>query len=481
MKILYYNWTQFDKKNNSGGGVNVYQKNLIQYLIKNTSNEVFFISSGIYYDTFKSYPYIKETKNIFGNRCRTFKIINSKCTAPAKAMYNNVETYLNDETTYELLKQFINQYGKFDVIHFNNIEGLSAKCLEIKKDYPETKVIYSIHNYALFCPQVNLFFNNESNCGDYNNGLKCCQCLKTNISQKRFIAFYKIDSVCEKLHMENISNKIKISLKKINKCIHKKQKEDMNTTDKKKNNMGYCQYRQSNVKKINDYVDIVLAVSERVRNIAIKMGIDEKKIYTNYIGTEFARNNIDYTNKTLNKENINIAYMGYFEKAKGLEFLLEALEILPTDIAKKINFLCYARIKDTDDEEHVKRINNLNQKLHLAKHYNGYDHKELQQILSNIDLGIVPVIWEDNLPQVAIEYVAHGVPVLCSDLGGAHELSSSKYFIYKAGNKQDFIDKIEKIINNREILDDYFKKRIKLTTMDEHVEKLLAYYKKEQI
>lgn len=34
MKILYYNWTQFDKKNNSGGGVNVYQKNLIQYLIK---------------------------------------------------------------------------------------------------------------------------------------------------------------------------------------------------------------------------------------------------------------------------------------------------------------------------------------------------------------------------------------------------------------------------------------------------------------
>ena len=28
MKILYYNWIQFDKKNNTGGGVNVYQKNL---------------------------------------------------------------------------------------------------------------------------------------------------------------------------------------------------------------------------------------------------------------------------------------------------------------------------------------------------------------------------------------------------------------------------------------------------------------------
>ena len=36
MRILFYNWIQFDKKNNSGGGVNVYQKNTIDYLIKNT-------------------------------------------------------------------------------------------------------------------------------------------------------------------------------------------------------------------------------------------------------------------------------------------------------------------------------------------------------------------------------------------------------------------------------------------------------------
>ena len=32
MRILFYNWIQFDKKNNSGGGVNVYQKNTIDYL-----------------------------------------------------------------------------------------------------------------------------------------------------------------------------------------------------------------------------------------------------------------------------------------------------------------------------------------------------------------------------------------------------------------------------------------------------------------
>ena len=48
MRILYYNWTQFDKKNNDGGGVNVYQKNLVKYLVDNTNNEIYFLSSGIY-------------------------------------------------------------------------------------------------------------------------------------------------------------------------------------------------------------------------------------------------------------------------------------------------------------------------------------------------------------------------------------------------------------------------------------------------
>jgi hypothetical protein len=34
MRILYYNWIQFDNKQNQGGGVNVYQRNIIDFLIK---------------------------------------------------------------------------------------------------------------------------------------------------------------------------------------------------------------------------------------------------------------------------------------------------------------------------------------------------------------------------------------------------------------------------------------------------------------
>lgn len=475
MKILYYNWVQFDKKNNDGGGVNVYQKNVIEYLVKNTSNEIYFISSGIYYDILKKKTYIKETKNIFGDKCKTYKIINSRCVAPSKAMYKDLETYIEDDSTYEALKQFIKEHGKFDIIHFNNIEGLSAKCLEIKKDFPDTKIIYSIHNYFLFCPQINLYYNNECNCTNFEDGNKCVKCLSNQLSKKTFITFYKIDGICEKLHLENLSKKIKLFSKKIKNKI--KRKNSNNNNNNNLNRKIFVKYREENVKKINENVDVVLAVSNRVKEIAIKMGIDENKIYTNYIGTEFAKNSINHLNVEPKEEYFTIAYMGYFDKMKGYDFLINALENLPEEIAKKIKFVCYAKIKEPSDNEKIERLQKLENKLYSVEYHNGYNHKELAGILSNINLGIIPVVWEDNLPQVAIEYVAHGVPVLSSDLGGAHELSKCDKFIFKSGDTQDFIEKLTQIIENKQLLNEFFNESLKLVTMEEHIKQLLEYYK----
>ena len=65
MKILYYNWIQFDNPQNIGGGVNVYQNNLIDYLTKHSNNEIYFLSSGYFYNALKDTPYIRKTKNCF--------------------------------------------------------------------------------------------------------------------------------------------------------------------------------------------------------------------------------------------------------------------------------------------------------------------------------------------------------------------------------------------------------------------------------
>lgn len=187
-KILYYNWVQFDNKEKMGGGVNIYQYNLIDELKDNSNYELYFLSSGLKYNPFKPYTYIKRTDNIFGNRCQSFEIINSSIIAPAFAIYMNPKKFIEDKESYKILKKFIEKHGPFDIIHFNNMEGLSVNVLKIKEDFPNTKIIFSIHNYQPICPLVQYFQNhNQCICHDFKEGQECINCSAWKPDKKEYI------------------------------------------------------------------------------------------------------------------------------------------------------------------------------------------------------------------------------------------------------------------------------------------------------
>lgn len=474
-KLLYYNWIQFDNDEKKGGGVNSYQRNIIEELLKEDGIEIYFISSGREYNLIKRNTYIKETKNIFGERCRTFRIVNSPILAPGKYLKeNDISIYLNDTVLYDILNEFITQNGGFDVIHFNNLEGLSLNILKLKENFKETKFIYSLHNYYAFCPQVELWANNEQNCRNYCDGARCVKCIPRDIYNSKIIINLSMNYYL----MENYSKLKKSFFNEISKYlnyIYRIRRVFPNTRNlmKVKNSKIFKEYREKNIQYINKYIDVIVAVSDRVRSIAINMGIDEEKLYLSYIGTKFADVRIIKNNDKINCDIFQIIYMGYMKKYKGFYFFLDALSNIDNRIAKSINIILATKIIDVSI---IKRIEKLREKYNDIKIIDGYTHEELPSLLENCHLGIVPVLWEDNLPQVAIEMVAHGVPVLASDLGGASELSNSNLFKFKNGNIEDFNDKLIKIINNREILEKYWEKYMPLKTMNQHVEELKDVY-----
>ena len=476
MRILYYNWIPFNKKHNTGGGVNVYQNNLINSFEKKTGYELFFLSSGIHYSFFNKKAQIIETTK--GDAaCRTFEFYNSPIIAPAAGM-NDFKQFLYDEVTYRELKNFITEYGPFDVLHYNNIEGLSGKCLEIKRDFPKMKVLYSLHNYFLFCPNGYLFFNNSENC--FGKAMQCEICCKNAVSSKKFEFFYKVDNLCMKLNAESIAPKIKSVGKNINSRIHKNENYKNDYIDDNNGNKSafdFEEFRIKNVDRLNKYVDYILAVSDRVREIAVAYGVRPEKVFTNYIGTKFAESAMTHPHERDNHDGITIAYMGFLKKEKGIEFLCDALKKFDAEHGKKLSFKCYARNKGTEYELNlIRKIESLQQVLHKVEYHNGYTHDELPRIMKSIDVGVVPVIWEDNLPQVAIEFAANGVPVLTSNLGGANELSDSPYFVYDSSSQESLIAKLYSIIDNPALMQDYYAQFNQLTTMDEHIEKLVYYY-----
>src|SRR5574344_1148486 len=97
--------------------------------------------------------------------------------ATAFAIFMNPMSFIDDVGSYNILDKFIKENGPFDVIHFNNIEGISINVLKLKEKYPNTKFIVSIHNYQPICP-LNQYFQNHNNviCHDFKNGKECLKC-----------------------------------------------------------------------------------------------------------------------------------------------------------------------------------------------------------------------------------------------------------------------------------------------------------------
>lgn len=451
-KILIYNWVQFDNPDKYGGGVNIYCYNLVETILNDRPDiQVYFLSSGWSYDATTTECYIRSTNNVFGNRCRSFEVVNSPVPAAQNMILNNPEIALNNKNLKNIISKFIEDCGPFLAVHFNNIEGISLDILDLKKKFVETKFIYSVHNYIPFC--VTGFYyqrHNKCICTPKHSKDECLQC--TNIGRRNDISKEIYWRATKSIKRSNIIPYKEWSsffgfdkLDAANNCIYLKEFCDLAT------------------RKINENIDCVLAVSEKVKKIALENGIKNNIIYTSYIGTKVAeyQTKKGYYNKN---KFLKIGYLGsdiYFEE-KGYPFLMDTLSSISKDDAAKIDLFL------TTTNGDIETMKSKLSKFHSVNIKKGYKHNELRDMLIDVDLGVVPVLWEDNLPQIAIEMVAMGVPVLCSSFGGASELCKDDLFKFKGGNKDDFRNKILYFLNNKEKLELYWKNHSELVTMKQH-------------
>lgn len=471
MRILIYNWVPFDERLR-GGGVTVYTRNLIRGLTKKYPKvEIFFLCAGSYYDTSNTSIRYEEIKLNCEITCKAFTIVNSPVFAPAYLAIYHVKNTLYDKSLKEVFCNFLNQEGPFDVVHFQNLEGLSIDAISCKKEFPWIKFIYTIHNYYAFCPRVDLWRGNRENCLCDNTGKNCIECMICHVPSEKLKKKMELTYGLRKEYTEEKKQKSMYIGEKLDKYYEKEEKKNLSKEKLDELSQLLEKYREKFVNAVNGNMDCVLAVSKRVEEIALRNGIEKTIINTSYIGTEVADIAINKYRGSGNYP-LTIIYMGYQNTEKGFSFLMDAFDIMKEELCRKINLIIAARgniYTESKVEEHKKKFYNVIYK-------NGYLREEIPDLLSKADIGIVPVLWEDNLPQIAIEMSAYGVPVLCSDRGGAKELTENPNFVFEAGNVYSFITKLGFLIDHPDLLNGYYKGYPKLTTMNEHIKELMRYY-----
>lgn len=451
-KILLYNWSPVN--GNNGGGVELYERNLVNALLERGGYEIYHLNSGLTYTRDRKVRLCK-IESGYPSHVHSYEIVNSPVLAPAQQSIKNLRHYLTDETVYQILKSFVSDIGGFDIIHFNNIEGLPLKVLDLKKDFPNTKIIYSAHNYFPVCSRVNLWkdepIDGGHNC-DKKSWDECANCYhkipyKPHVFMRRYAGMPGAGRIG--MFAAKFPDKDDVGL--------------------------YARFERETVASINDNVDCVLAVSQRVKDILVEKGFDAKKTHVSYIGTAVAEKCLNHSNADVNAEPFRMIYMGYMRKDKGFYFFMEALQKMPDDIAAKCEVRFVARHSQEQRSE-IEAIEALKQRFAKIDLVNGYNKDNQQELLQGMHLGVVPVMWEDNLPQVAIEQIAYGVPVLASNLGGASELCKDDRFVFNAGDHRQFIEKICYLVSNRHALSEYWSHTMQLVSMKQHIDELEQYY-----
>lgn len=497
MRILYYNWVDYLDDERRGGGVAVYQRNVMRDWAESDVVDASFLCSGLGFDITGQPPRWEQIRHgPAQDRERRFEIVNSGVQGPGHHSYGD-PAQVDHAETLAVFADFLERTGPYDVVHFNNLEGLPARALEVAAA-SGARIVLSLHNYYPFCSQVNFWQDEARNCTGYDNGRNCVGCVPHLPSPK---LVRHANALAYRLKCAGIrpgtrsfdilfGQSMRIGRRVLNLRRRRKGAERAaeaatavperaaRTEARASTAQGahYVTRRAEMVRLINSHCHKVLCVSDAVRRIAGDHGITPELLETCRIGSveagKFAltspRDSFLASDGTL-----HMAYLGYMRRDKGIFFLLDALEALPDAMAARLRLTVAAR---RGDAETMARLDRLGTRLAALNWHDGYGHDDLDDILGDVALGLIPVQWEDNLPQVAIEMHARHIPLLCSDLGGAHELGNCPELTFPATGIADFRDRIEALLAARILPGDYWATAQAPVTMQAHQKALGRAY-----
>jgi len=170
-------------------------------------------------------------------------------------------------------------------------------------------------------------------------------------------------------------------------------------------------------------------------------------------------------------EKLTFFYGGSFIRHKGVHILIEAF--------KRVNGNAELKIYGSGQYEYsLRQAASQDPRI---KFCGVFSSDQIGQVLSQIDVAVVPSIWYENTPIILLESLASNIPVVATDLGGMTEavINGINGRTFRIGDVQELEKILDSLIKSPEILNDY-KENIKNQFIPS-VEQVALAYEKEYL
>ncbi|MFA4888688.1 MAG: glycosyltransferase [Candidatus Omnitrophota bacterium] len=347
-----------------------------------------------------------------------------------------------------------------DIVHIQHLLFLSSGIVDVIKSRG-IPIVFTLHDYWLFCPQWHCMKYLSFPC-DGQVSENCVSCLSDWLAiRKGPKRLYHI-----------LKQALPIFVIKMLQSFYTRLAQ--RNTRQKLDSLALVQARREYMQKLITMVDVFIAPSEYCRERFVTFSIPKEKImllrHGVHIGTDAVKK--DSPGKPL-----IFGYIGTLLPAKGVDVLINAFSGIDASVA---SLQIYGKLYPYRGFEYYPRLLKRLARGRAVDFKGEFAHSQIREVLSEIDVLVVPSLWQENAPLTILEAFASRVPVVASRIGGIPELIDDGVngLLFNPGDALGLRDKLESLINNPGIINKLKQNIPQVKTIEENAQELELIYEK---
>jgi glycosyltransferase involved in cell wall biosynthesis len=278
-----------------------------------------------------------------------------------------------------------------DIIHVQHLLGLSTRIVTAAHER-RIPVFFTLNDYWYLCHRIRLAPEDGAVCEGPTHGFRCARCASDGKTAH--------SPVAGALHLLSSFVRLPLTLN-----------------------------RDRHMKGILNLAELLIAPSNYIAQKYIQWGIPSGKVVVSDYGLQLNAHHrhsnrirpedSDHGSSSIHAAIFTFGYIGTISRHKGVHLLVEAFQHLRDSHPRRMQLLIFG---DPGVDPPYSYF--LEERICSADvHFRGdFDNNEIDAILSQVDLLVVPSLWAENSPLVIHEAFRNGVPVLASDIGGMQDL-----------------------------------------------------------
>jgi len=230
--------------------------------------------------------------------------------------------------------------------------------------------------------------------------------------------------------------------------------------------------RPGHLRSRMNMLDRVLVATRFMQEVLTRHGLDPRKAILIRFGVNFQSTNGSSIRG--DKPALRIGFIGTLYEHKGAHVLIEAVRLLSSDLP--IDVRIYGDLEEYPKyKERLRRLVGGDQRISFC---GKFDRTQIGDVLSSMDVLVVPSIWYENTPLVIYFAQAAGCPVVVSNVDGMTEVVKHGVngLVFQTGNAAGLGEAITTLAKDREFLRNLAQNAKKPKSSSEYAAELVKIY-----